>query len=74
MNNPLMNMMSPASGTGRNPMLNKFQQIRQFARLVGNRNPEQMVRTLVRQQGIPEDTLQEMMNEAKAIAQEMRMR
>lgn len=78
MSNPLMDMMGNAKGKlpmgGRgNPMINKYQQIRQFARLVGNRNPEQMVRTLVQQQGIPEDVLQSAMQEAKQIAQEMRM-
>lgn len=78
MSNPLMDMMSnakgrlPMGGSG-NPMINKYQQIRQFARLVGNRNPEQMVRTLVQQQGIPEDVLRSAMQEAKQIAQEMRM-
>lgn len=77
MSNPLMDMMGNAKGRlpmgGGNLMTNKYQQIRQFARLVGNRNPEQMVRTLVQQQGIPEDVLQSAMQEAKQIAQEMRM-
>lgn len=76
MSNPLMNMMGrlgnmPAMGGG---PINKFQQIRQFGRLIGNRNPEQMVRTLMQQQGIPESELQAAMQEAQQIAREMGVR
>lgn len=77
MSNPLMNMiggMGGMPGMGGNPMMNKFRQIRQFAGLVGNRNPEQMVRTLMKQQGIPESALQSVMQEAQQIAREMGVR
>lgn len=81
--NPLMNMMKGAMGGmmgGMNPMgqgSNKagmFGQIRQFAALVGKRNPQQMVRTLMQQRGIPESALQEAMQEAQSIANEMGLR
>lgn len=67
MSNPLINMMM--GGIARsNPMLN---QIWQFAGMIGNRNPEQMVRTLMRQRGIPESELQSVMREAQDIARQM---
>lgn len=77
--NPLMNMMKGAMG-GMNPMghgsdkAGMFGQIRQFAALVGKRNPQQMVRTLMQQRGIPESALQEAMQEAQSIANEMGLR
>ena len=77
--NPLMGMMKGAMG-GMNPigqgsgMAGMFGQIRQFAALVGNRNPQQMVRTLMQQRGIPESVLQETMKEAQSIANEMGLR
>lgn len=81
--NPLMNMMKGAAGNvmgGANPMGRRggnpgmFGQIRQFAALVGNRDPQQMVRTFMRQRGIPESALQEAMREAQGIANEMGLR
>lgn len=68
--NPLINMMM--GGTSRsNPMLG---QIQQFAQMVGNRNPEQMVRNLMRQRGIPESELQNAMRQAQDIARQMGIR
>lgn len=67
--NPLMNMMPQMSGM--NPVTGMFQQIRQFAGLVGNRNPEQMVRTFMQQRGISENELQEMKKQAADIARQM---
>ena len=55
-------------------MAGMFGQIRQFAALVGNRNPQQMVRTLMQQRGLPESVLQETMKEAQSIANEMGLR
>lgn len=82
--NPLMNMMKGAAGGmmngGMDPMARPagmpgmFGKIRQFAALVGNRNPQQMVRTLMQQRGIPESALQEVMREAQGIANEMGLR
>lgn len=70
MSNPLINMMM--GGASRNsPMLG---QIQQFAQMVGNRNPEQMVRNLMRQRGIPESELQNAMRQAQDIARQMGIR
>ena len=68
MGNPLIGMMGGASGMGGDAM---FGQIRQFATLIGNRNPEQMVRNLMRQRGIPESALQDAMRQARDIARQM---
>lgn len=73
--NPLMNMMGGMAQMGRGSGINgMFGQIRRFAALVGNRNPEQMVRTLMQQRGIPENALQEAMQEARSIVREMGLR
>lgn len=82
--NPLMNMMKGAAGgmmpSIPNPMGRQvgmpgmFGKIRQFAALVGNRNPQQMVRAYMQQRGIPESALQEAMKEAQDIANEMGLR
>lgn len=81
--NPLMNMMKGAmSGMMGGGMTSRsghttqgmFGQIRQFAALVGRRNPQQMVRTYMQQNGIPESALQEAMQEAQSIANEMGLR
>ena len=77
--NPLLGMMKGAMG-GMNMMgqgsskAGMFGQIRQFAALVGNRNPQQMVRTLMQQKGLPESALQEALQEAQSIANEMGLR
>ena len=80
--NPLMNMMKGAAGGSMSGMMGggmaefsgMFGRIRQFASLVGNRNPQQMVRTLMQQRGIPESALQEVLKEAQNIANEMGLR
>lgn len=70
MSNPLINMMMGGM-MGNNPMIG---QIQQFARLVGSRNPEQMVRNLMRQRGIPESELQNVLRQAQDIARQMGVR
>lgn len=83
--NPLMNMMKGAMGAMDGMMdggmasrsgysQGTFGQIRQFAALVGRRNPQQMVRTYMQQNGIPESALQEAIQEAQSIANEMGLR
>ena len=80
--NPLINMMKGAmggavsgmTGGGMSDMSGMLARIRQFAALVGNRNPQRMVRTLMQQKGIPESALQEVMREAQNIANEMGLR
>ena len=80
--NPLMNMMKGAAGNMMGSTMSPmgggmggmFGQIRQFAALVGNRNPQRMVRTLMQQKGIPESALQEALQEAQRIANEMGLR
>ena len=80
--NPLMNMMKGAAGNMMGSTMppmgggmgGMFGQIRQFAALVGNRNPQRMVRTLMQQKGIPESALQEALQEAQRIANEMGLR
>lgn len=71
MSNPLMGMMGGGAPSGRSGPMGMMQQIRQFAGLIGNRNPEQMVRNLMRQKGIPESELQQAMQEAQEIARMM---
>lgn len=70
MKNPLMGMM----GGGMGGPMSMFQQIRRFAGLIGNRNPEQMARNYMKQNGIPESELQNVMQEAQEIARMMGMR
>ena len=70
MKNPLMGMM----GGGMGGQMSMFQQIRRFAGLIGNRNPEQMARNYMKQNGIPESELQNVMQEAQEIARMMGMR
>ena len=72
MKNPLIGMMGGMNRGHR--MGGMFRQIRQFAALVGRRNPQQMVRTMMQQQGIPESELQEAMKQAQSIANEMGLR
>ena len=70
MSNPLKNMM-PQQMTQGNSM---FAQIRQFAGLIGSRNPQQMAMTLARQRGVNDHQLQQLMQEARQITQQMGMR
>ena len=70
MSNPLKNMMPQQMAQG-NPM---FAQIRQFAGLIGNRNPQQMAMNLAKQRGIDDRQLQQLMQEAQQIARQMDMR
>ena len=76
MSNPLMNMMGNAKGrtTMGGSMMGMFGQIRKFAGMIGNRNPEQMARNYMKQNGIPESELQNVMQEAQEIARMMGMR
>lgn len=69
MSNPLKSMM-PQQTTqgGGNPM---FNQIRQFAGMIGNRNPQQMALNLARQRGIGDQQIQQMYQEAEQIARQM---
>lgn len=53
---------------GGNPM---FAQIRQFAGMIGNRNPQQMALNLARQRGIGDQQIQQMYQEAEQIARQM---
>ena len=77
--NPLMNMMKGAAGMigSMNPMgqlsgmTGMFGQIRQFASLVGSRNPQQIVQNYMRMNNIPESQLDEVMNQARDIARRM---
>lgn len=72
MSNPLRTIMpQQMMQGGGNPM---FAQIRQFAGLIGNRNPQQMVMNLAKQRGIDDQQLQQMMQEAQQIAQQMGMK
>lgn len=70
MSNPLKNMMPQQmmQGGGGNPM---FAQIRQFAGLIGNRNPQQIAMNLARQRGIGEQQMQQLYSEAEQIARQM---
>lgn len=65
MNNPLMGIMG---GMGENSM---FSKIKQFAGLMGNRNPKQMVMNLMKQKGIPSEELDEAIRQAQDIARTM---
>lgn len=71
--NPLMGMMGGAAPPGNGPV-GMLQQIRQFAGLVGSRDPQQMVRNLIRQKGISDAELQQTMQQAREIARMMGMR
>lgn len=71
MSNPLKNMMpQQAAQGGGNPL---FAQIRQFAGLIGNRNPQQMAMNLAKQRGIGDAQMQQLMQEAQQIARQMGM-
>ena len=71
MSNPLMGIMGGGMPSRNNVPMGMMQQIRQFAGLIGNRNPEQMVRNLMRQKGIPESELRNAMRQAQDIARMM---
>lgn len=73
MKNPLMGMMSAMGGMNSGP-IGMFQQIRQFAGLIGSRNPEQMARNYMKMNNIPESELQNVMRQAQEIARQMGMR
>lgn len=68
MSNPLKSMMPQQSGG--NPI---FGQIRQFAGMIGNRNPKQMAMNLAKQRGIGDAQMQQLMQEAQQIARQMGM-
>jgi hypothetical protein len=68
MNNPLMGMMG---GMGGNPTFGK---IREFASLVGKRDPRQMVLNLMKQKGISGEELDEAVKQAQEIARMMGLR
>ena len=72
MSNPLKNMMpqQAAQGGGGNPL---FSQIRQFAGMIGNRNPKKMAMNLAKQRGIGDAQMQQLMQEAQQIARQMGM-
>ena len=67
--NPLMGMMGQMGANTQ--LMGMLNQIRQFAGMVGNRNPEQMVRNLMKQRGISESELNEAMQMARGIARNM---
>jgi hypothetical protein len=69
-----MGMMDGAPPSGKNVPAGMMQQIRQFAGMIGNRNPEQMVRNMMRQKGIPESELRNAMQQAREIAGMMGMK
>lgn len=71
MSNPLKSMMPQQmmQGSG-NPI---FGQIRQFAGMIGNRNPKQMAMNLAKQRGIGDAQMQQLMQEAQQIARQMGM-
>ena len=72
MSNPLKNLMpQQMMQGGGNPM---FAQIRQFAGLIGNRNPQQMAMNLARQRGVSDDQMRQLMDQAQQIAQQMGLR
>ena len=69
MSNPLKNMMpQQMMRGGGNPM---FAQIRQFAGLIGNRNPQQMALNLAKQKGIDDQQVQQLYQQAQDIARQM---
>ena len=69
-----MGMMGGGAPSGKNGPAGIMQQIRQFAGMIGNRNPEQMVRNMMRQKGIPESELRNAMQQAQEIARMMGMK
>lgn len=70
MKNPLMGMMGAMGGMGGN-MPEMIGQLRKFAGMIGNRNPEQMARNYMKANGIPESELQNVMQQAQEIARMM---
>ena len=70
MSNPLKQMTQPQQTmqNGGNPM---FARIRQFAGLVGNRDPKQMAINLARQKGITDEQMNQLMQEAEDIKRQM---
>ena len=71
MSNPLKSMMpQQMMQGGGNPI---FGQIRQFAGMIGNRNPKQMAMILAKQRGIGDAQMQQLMQEAQQIARQMGM-
>lgn len=69
MSNPLKQMTQPAApAQGGNPM---FARIRQFAGLVGNRDPKQMALNLARQRGLTDEQMNQLMQEAEDIKRQM---
>lgn len=74
MKNPLMGMMGAVGGMGGGNMMGMLGQIRKFAGMIGSRNPEQMARNYMKQNGIPESELQNVMQQAQEIARMMGMK
>lgn len=70
MSNPLKQMAPQAQPSGGNPI---FGRIRQFAGMIGNRNPKQMAMNLAKQRGIGDAQMQQLMQEAQQIARQMGM-
>lgn len=70
MSNPLKQMTQPQQPmqSEGNPM---FARIRQFAGLVGNRDPKQMAMNLARQKGITDEQMNQLMQQAEEIKQQM---
>lgn len=68
MSNPLKQMMPQAQPGGGNPM---FNQIKQFAGLIGNRNPKQMALNLAKQRGLTDEQLNQLMQQAEEIQRQM---
>lgn len=68
MSNPLKQIAPQAQPSGGNPM---FAQIRQFAGLIGNRNPRQMAMNLARQRGLSDEQLNDLMQQAEEIQRQM---
>lgn len=70
MSNPLMGMMG-MMGDGNGGM---FARIRQFAGLIGKRDPKQMVMTLAKQKGMSEQDINDALQQAQYIARGMGVR
>lgn len=68
MSNPLKQMSGMQPAGGGNPM---FAQIKQFAALIGNRDPKQMAMNLARQRGLTDEQLNQMMLQAQEIQRQM---
>lgn len=68
MSNPLKQMAPQAPVQGGNPL---FGRIRQFAGLIGNRDPKQMALNLAKQRGMTDEQLNELMQEAENIKKQM---